>query len=359
MILDNAKIRKITVSNNGYYIFGKLEKSILIAKLSFQNKLLWAKKYSSENEIFLVDIVEDNGFIIRAKELVPSYKDNTLFLKINYDGKIEWNKIFGTEIIRNTVYKIISVKDGYIAFGMNAKNLWILKLSKDGNRVWENEYKYPRSHMYYYARHEQTNYVIYSVHTGLKKPTIKVVIDINGNIKEEKELPEVPVEIKNEHEKGSIFRKVINQNSYQFVKDEKNYVIQKSLDGKGLWEYRIKKEEIKSSRSEAKLLETNDGGCIILQVFSEGAKKISSKIHKLNKHGVLEWERYFPYNMITEALEVKNGQYVLIGYHSNMNASMDKINGTVKFSMSISNKKATIVFINEADMKKTTSTRNE
>ncbi len=339
IILNNAKIRTTAIADDGYYIFGNIEKSILIAKLTFQNKFIWIKKYSSTNEISLIGISEDNGFILRGEELVQSYKDNALIVKIDYDGNIIWDKIFGTTTSLTQVFKVINSDNGYMAFGMDNNDLWILKLNKDGSKVWEKEVTYSKHNMYYFALRKENMYVVYSANTLLKKPTIKVTVDTNGNITKEN-LAEIPIGIKKEHDKNASYKIVINKNLYQFIKDEEYYIIQKVLDTKVKWEYKIKKEKIQSSRSGVKVLETKDGGCIILHAFREGSKNVSSKIIKLDKNGILIWGKYFAKNILTKGLEIKENHFAFIG------------NDSIVYSPFSKSKSARLIFLNQSSILK-------
>lgn len=349
VFLENVKIKTTSVVDNGYYIFGNIEKSIIIAKLSFKNKFIWIKKYSNSNELSLIDVNKNDGFIIRGQELVPSYKDNALIMKIDYDGNIIWDKIFGTESTLTRAFKIINLDDSYLIFGMHSSNLWILKLDINGTKIWEKEIQYSKNNMYYYTSEMQNKYIVYSINTQLKKQTIKVSIDAKGNFTKE-DAEEIPVKIRKERNKHSFYSKVINQNLYTFVKDKEYYIVQKNIDSKVDWEYKIKKEEKQSTRSDIKVLETKDGGCIILHVFLEAPRILSTVIIKLDKQGAKIWEKHFKNSTITNGKEIKKNQFVFIGNNFNTNAKMETKKNTVKFSMSTSNKKAVLIFLNQSNI---------
>jgi hypothetical protein len=350
MYIENTKIITSSVVKNSYYIFGNIGQSIIIAKLSLDNKFIWMKKYSSLNKLELLGITKDKGFIIKGQEFVPSYKNNAFVMKIDYDGNIIWDKTFGTESTSTGLIKMINTDNGYLAFGRHNSNLLILKIDKDGTKTWEKEIQFSSNDIYYYyALKNQTEYTVYLApfNPKSKEKVKKVSIDVKGNFTKE-DIVKVPVEVKKEHDVNSFYNKVINQNLYNFVNDKEYYIVQKSIGSKVDWEYKIKKEDVQSTLSGIKVLETKDLGCIVLHVFLEAPHKLATDIIKLNKQGVKVWVKHFENSNITNGKEITENQFVFIGNNYNVNTKVDANSNAVKYF--VSNKKAILIFLNQTNI---------
>ena len=348
--VENTKFTTISIAKNSYYIFGNIGQSIIVAKLSLDNKFIWMKKYSSLNKLEFLGITEDEGFIIRGQEFVPSYKNNAFIMKIDYDGNVIWDKLFGTKSTSTGIIKIVNTDDGYVAFGRHNSNLLILKIHKDGAKLWEKEIKFSSNDIYYYnALKIQNEYIVYSVpfNPQSKEDSVKVSIDAKGKFTVE-EIAKVPIEIKRDSEVYSFDKKVINQKSYKFIKDKEYYIVQKSIDSKIDWEYKIKKEEVQSTLSGIKILETKDLGCIVLHVFLEPPHKLATDIIKLNKQGNKVWEKHFKNSNITNGKEIKENQFVFIGNNYIVDTKVDIKNNSVKYYES--DKKAMLIFLNQLNI---------
>lgn len=327
-IVPKATIRNIVSSNNGYYIFGNIENSILIARFTFQNKPIWVKTYSSKNKISLTNLTEHNGFLIRGIEFTSTYKDNTVLFQVDQDGNILWNEILGTDTKREQVYQALPINNGYLMVGMIDKNLWLFRIDNQGNKSWEREIEYSKNDMYYYAIKEQNQYVIYSTNTVNKPNIIKVTVDQNGNLTKE-EVSEIPAPVQKEHDHYSFHRKVLNQKNYRIDKNDKMYFIHKLSAQQVEWTYEIPFEEILSSRSDVKLLEISDEGCIIQHVFREAPRHLTTKLIKLDRYGNKQWEKPFFDTTIDNGLEIQKGQFVFTGEKSKSDMSMQETGNSV------------------------------
>ena len=134
---------------DGYIVAGTHGGGISVLRLNLDGSLVWQKKYShstagsrSIQQTFDAD-GDPNGFILGGSN--EYYLKHAWVIKLDPDGDIEWEKIYGGE--PQTVNCIRQVSGGgYIVVGESNTtfsapgNVWVAKLAVDGAIVWQRSY---------------------------------------------------------------------------------------------------------------------------------------------------------------------------------------------------------------------------
>ncbi len=110
----------------------------------------WARTYGGNSYDYAHSFQQtsDGGYIIagNTSSFSTGYDDDIWILKLSSDGEIEWQKTYGGSG-REEAHLIQQTMDGgYIAvggtrsFGAGENDIWILKLSSDGDIDWQRTY---------------------------------------------------------------------------------------------------------------------------------------------------------------------------------------------------------------------------
>jgi uncharacterized delta-60 repeat protein/uncharacterized repeat protein (TIGR02543 family) len=142
-------------SDGGYIVsgetgsFGAIDKDFWILKLSPDGAIEWQRTYGgSEWETDpSIQQTNDGGYIVVGEiSSFGTVGGYIWILKLTSDGEIEWQKTYGGSE-RETDPSIRQTNDGgYIvagqiySFGAEANDIWILKLSSDGDIDWQKTY---------------------------------------------------------------------------------------------------------------------------------------------------------------------------------------------------------------------------
>ncbi|MFH2057371.1 MAG: hypothetical protein ABIJ59_00530 [Pseudomonadota bacterium] len=165
----------VTGSGDGsFYLSGKTRKSfgestdLLVAKLSSNHKILWAKTYGGSHEDTSYDTIKtrDNGFLILGGSqslfftpLPGSKQERPILIKIDDIGDVQWAVTLDREMKRapipikervsiDTLYSVIQTFDGgYVCVGNstyisteNEMDIVVAKLSENGEQLWQYRY---------------------------------------------------------------------------------------------------------------------------------------------------------------------------------------------------------------------------
>ena len=179
----------IQTSNGGFVIAGTS-----IIRTNNKGNKIWSKTYresSWEDQANCIIQTADWGFVIVGQIERDGYLDLRI-LKLDAKGNEIWNKTFigiDENIAKSTnvAKSIIQTSDGGYAIagyissssttGQWRRNLWILKLDKNGDKIWDKILdKTANTHyVYYYIIQTSDNcYVIANTHLVIK-------LDSNGN----------------------------------------------------------------------------------------------------------------------------------------------------------------------------------
>lgn len=150
--------------------FGKWEKNrgnldLWIVKLDGEGKVKWQKTLGGQYADILesMEQTSDGGFIVGAYTNSPSSYDKPdasygagdyWVLKLDRDGNLEWQKVFGGEA-DDHLYVVKQLKDkGYLLGGSSASgtsgnkqktnkkgtDIWLVKLDETGEEIWQETY---------------------------------------------------------------------------------------------------------------------------------------------------------------------------------------------------------------------------
>jgi len=122
---------------------------ILILKLNNDGEIQWQKIYGGNAEDYAYSIKEttDGGFIIAgATSSYGAGNLDALIIKLDQSGTIQWQKTYG-EINYERAFSIEKTTDGgYViggrtnSFGAASGDFWILKLNNSGGIQWQRTY---------------------------------------------------------------------------------------------------------------------------------------------------------------------------------------------------------------------------
>lgn len=150
---ENDGARQIIQTNDGGYAiigytysFTNGGRDIWLIRTDIDGNQVWAQNYGwiyNETGYSLIETI-DNGFILVGSKWNPEIKKHNIWIvKVDIDGKKEWDKI----IHKNNsgfAHKIIQGNDGlYTIAGVTKKlgndwyDLWLAKIDFSGNIEWE------------------------------------------------------------------------------------------------------------------------------------------------------------------------------------------------------------------------------
>lgn len=127
-------------STKGYWVFG------------YNNKLLWEKTYDYGEEDYATHLIisKDGSFFVIGEKAVTNSKaknTNTFITKLDKQGNFIWNKTYGGKKLDVITSVVLSSDNNLILAGVtkskninNSENLWVLKVSQNGEVIWEKSY---------------------------------------------------------------------------------------------------------------------------------------------------------------------------------------------------------------------------
>jgi uncharacterized delta-60 repeat protein len=144
-------------SDGGYIIAGNTssfntgyDDDIWILKLSSDGEIEWQKTYGGDksDSVSFIQQTSDGGYIIagNTSSFNTGYDDDIWILKLSSDGDIEWQKTYGGDKSDSISFIQQTSDGGYIvagstdSFGAGESDIWFLKLSSDGDIEWQKTY---------------------------------------------------------------------------------------------------------------------------------------------------------------------------------------------------------------------------
>jgi len=125
--------------------FGNGKSDMWIVKLDKNGKKIWSKTFggSDEDEAYSIIQTKDGGYAVAGYTYSFGNGETDMWIvKLDRYGNKEWSKTFGGSDY-DRAYSIIQTKDGGYAvagytksFGNGGKDMWILKLDNKGNKEW-------------------------------------------------------------------------------------------------------------------------------------------------------------------------------------------------------------------------------
>lgn len=150
---------RVLVDRDGNYLlasesasFGSGETDIWALKLRPDGSILWEKAYGGEYEDSLWSFVEaaDGGYILPGSTVSfsPDVSGDTWVLRLNSDGSIRWQKVFGLAQFWDEALSVGATQDGgaivgaYYEEGTSDWDMALLRVDKDGALLWQRRYEY-------------------------------------------------------------------------------------------------------------------------------------------------------------------------------------------------------------------------
>ena len=159
----------LPTSDGGYVVaggtssFGAGNGDVWIFKLDSNGNFIWQKTYGSAEKGEAADVIRqtsDGGYIVAGDSattfslssitslnhlITESGPDGVLVLKLNANGNVQWQKVYGGAIsITNDIQQ--TTDGGYIvagytfSYGQGSSDAWILKLNSSGEIQWQKTY---------------------------------------------------------------------------------------------------------------------------------------------------------------------------------------------------------------------------
>jgi uncharacterized delta-60 repeat protein len=138
----------ILAGNTATYFKGYLY-NFWIVKIASDGLIEWERSLGgaeSERGYSIVQ-TDDGGYIVAGDKFIPSEVAYDYWvLKLSADGKIQWQYTYGKGK-QDIAYAIAQTEDGgYLlsgfaeSFGLGKEDIWVLKLTEDGNVDWQRSY---------------------------------------------------------------------------------------------------------------------------------------------------------------------------------------------------------------------------
>lgn len=128
----------------------------------------WAKTYGGVNDDIAHSISQtsDGGYIVAGETYLSGIGfANFWVLKLNSNGEVFWQKTYGGNN-NNIAYSIQQITDGFIVVGMSDSfsnplgDIWVLKLSTNGEVIWQKTYRESGSNLARYVLSISDGFVV-------------------------------------------------------------------------------------------------------------------------------------------------------------------------------------------------------
>ncbi|MDA3907938.1 MAG: hypothetical protein PF437_02510 [Sulfurimonas sp.] len=264
--------------------FGNRIQNLYLAKISKTGKLIWQNGYYSDKDDYyvgkdMVKISENNVLITGHEDHVKFFNAEVNFYlnAIDTDGQRNGIKRYGEGEEKSN--SIISVSDGYViagetdTWGNGAKDSYVIKINKDGDRVWHNAFGW--------SYDEVANQIIQTKDGGYV-----LVGTTDSDHRNQKDV----------------------------------FVVKINKDGNGVWQYHYGSKENEEGKG---IVETEDG--YVITGYTKDTKSYNSDVYllKIDKQGNLVWHRHYGGDRDDEGnaiSKVKDG-FVVTGYVSSKDSN--------------------------------------
>ncbi|MBC7320760.1 PQQ-like beta-propeller repeat protein [bacterium] len=140
----------ITTLDGNFVIIGDIDygeentvEDAYIIKIDTSGNLLWEKTFGGKGceQVFSVQQTSDNGCIICGGTTSFSEDFNIYILKLDKDGEVIWERSFGTEEEEMGMSVLSLTNDNFLVLAYRgpeeSRDIYLLKLDRDGNILWE------------------------------------------------------------------------------------------------------------------------------------------------------------------------------------------------------------------------------
>ena len=148
---ENDLFYSIAESADGGYVAAGVSYSYggnaWAVKIDEYGNILWNRTYGEAftDGISCVTQCEDGYIMVGTRFIKEKRYYDLLVIKIDKDGNEIWNRTYGGNILYEYGKCIECTSDGYVICGLKEKDvqdfdLWLLKIDKDGNEIWNRTY---------------------------------------------------------------------------------------------------------------------------------------------------------------------------------------------------------------------------
>ncbi len=350
-----------TESSNGDITENKGMSDIWILKLGLDGSLEWQKTYGGSNEDFAYSIKEtrDSGYIVAGwtrsndgdvTENKGYYDYDAWILKLTFDGSLEWQKTFGgrhldfAQSIQETsdggyiVAGEASSEDGDVTDSKGLGDVWVLKLSIDGDIEWQKTYggsetdyansiEKTRDGGYIVVGQSRSNDVDVSENKGEHDLWI-LKLSTDGNIEWEMSFGGSSLEFAysaHETKDGSYIVVGFTESNDGDISNNKGskdaWVLKLSIDGDIEWQNTFGGSGSDSFRS---IQEASKGGYIIVGSTDSNDGDITKSkgmrdawVIKFENDGSIEWQKNYGGSLsdgLRSIQETSDGSYIVAGF---------------------------------------------
>jgi hypothetical protein len=326
---DSANAVRQT-SDGGYIVAGWTDsfdpevRDAWVLKLDSAGEVEWQKSYSAiaPEGIAIIAIEEtpDGGFIAGAHktEFEPPLSD-VLIIKLDSEGNVEWQKVYGEPDTHQTIKSLRLTSDGGYIIAADSENpeepglmISIFKLDSDGNLEWESGYDGGGSTPNSIQQTSDGGYIITAITQGFGDPpdgafkSWILKLDSDGG-----------VEWANVYRGGlALYAQQTSDGGYIAAGqsgpdfEAPTWVFKLESDGAVEWA-----KTYDSSNNPWFVDQTSDGGYIVTGNRDSSAGT-GQAFMKLDSDGNIEWNKHIPtklQNTPHSVQETSDGGYVLGG----------------------------------------------
>ena len=261
--------------------YGAGSRDIWVTKLDQYGQLLWKRIYGNKGTDLPHDMIEtsDGNYVLAGYTQNSKGEKNALIFKISTEGKRLWYQTFGGEK-RDEARSIIETKDGGLAVCGNTRSfaaaeidIWVLRLSSRGEKIWEQAVK-----------------------------------------SQSEEMARAIVQTQDEGFVITGYRDMSNKAAGE-DKDADMILLKLNKNGKALW--RKKLWGTAGNDVAEAVLETDEGDLMIAGwTYFEGTKSMDGMLLKVNHRGNPIWKRTYGRSgrdLIYDFTSTPDGGYAMIG----------------------------------------------
>ncbi len=130
------------------YSKGNGQSDIWIIKINTRGQLVWEKTFGGKyhDGVYSIQQTKRKGYIIAGYSYTLTGRSDFRIIRLSISGKILWNKTYSRSLV-DTAFSINQTSDGgfitagtSFSKGVGSWDIWILKLNKNGDIVWNKTY---------------------------------------------------------------------------------------------------------------------------------------------------------------------------------------------------------------------------
>lgn len=315
-------------TDNGYIVAGRMTLQEddfgngWIFKLDENGNMEWEKIFGGSSYDYLKSIqqTKDGGYIA-AGSIYPENAtiDDAWILKLDPDGNLEWDKTFG-EGFSDQAHSIQqTVDEGYIIAGYKGTNdpdvgsqAWILKLDSNGNLEWDKAFSENDDYNFAFSiqQTKDLGYIVAGETSSIIDGTSDAWVfklDENGNLDWRKMFGN------NDWDRALSIKQTKDQEYIiTGTKGGIAWVFKLDSIGNQIWETTF---DGKYEGGAASIELTNDNGYIIGGgVCIMGGHYYNGWVLKLDESGNIKWDKIYGYNYCAQSVQqtADNG-YIIAG----------------------------------------------